>query len=176
MRVWPIVALVGVSTASLSAQSPGWSIDVAATAMVEAWNYNESRETLAGVLVGVNRRVWRALSVRLEGMTLRVEQVSDDAWLAGVTAGMRVRWPRPGVQPFVDLAAGWSQATADTPFRGTASNILLVSGGGVAIPIGAVSVDLAARWFHLSNNGSAGRDRNPDIQAAAAVIGIGWGR
>jgi hypothetical protein len=177
MRWWSaIVALVVVSGVSGNAQAAAWHLDVGGSALVEAWDRNESGEALASVVVGADRRLWRGIAIRAEGHAIHVEQAGPDAWVRGLTLGSRGRWVRSFGRPFVDLAFGWSNATHETPPRGTTSNYLIVAGGGVEIPTGAVSLELGARWLHISNAGREGAFRNPDIQSLGFVIGIGWVR
>jgi hypothetical protein len=172
MRRWSaIVALLLFTAAAAEAQTPNWRVDGGVAALVEAWDHNEGRESLAGVVAGVDRRVWKALAVRTEGVVLRVSQAGRDAWLRGLTIGVRSRWQPRRVAPFVELAAGLSDSTGPVPPNGTAFNFLIVSGGGVEIPLGRTSLDLAARWFHISNNGRHG-NRNPDIQTLGLMIGL----
>jgi hypothetical protein len=175
MRSWSaIVALVVVSGASGRAQASAWHADIGGAAMVEAWDRNESGESIAGVVAGIDRRIWKGLAIRSEGHVAHVEQAGRDAWVHGVTLGTRGRWQRSFGRPFVDVAFGWSSASHETPPRGTASNYLIVTGAGVELPAGPVSLELGARWLHLSNNGRRGRGRNPDIQALGLVIAIGF--
>jgi Lipid A 3-O-deacylase (PagL). len=175
MRWWSaIVALVVASSVSSRAQASPWHVDVGGTALVEAWDLNESGEALAGVVVGGDRRIWRGLAIRSEGHLTHVEQEGPDAWLHGITIGARGRWERTFGRPFVDLAFGWANASHETPPRGTTSNYLIVSGGGIELPAGAVSLELGARWFHVSNNGREGAHHNPDIQSLGIVVAIGW--
>jgi hypothetical protein len=177
MRRWSaIVALVVLGGTSGGAQAPLWHVDGGGTTLVEAWDRNESGEALAGAVVGVDRRVWKGLAIRSEGHLTHIEQTGRDAWLRGFTLGTRSRWSRTFGRPFVDLAFGWSHASHETPPRGTASNYLIVSGGGIEIPAGRLSLELGARWFHVSNNGRKGASRNPDIQALGCVIAVGWMR
>jgi Lipid A 3-O-deacylase (PagL) len=177
MRWWSaIVALVMLGGTSGSAQARDWHIDVGGSALAEAWNFNEASESLAGPLVGVDRRVWSGLALRFEGLLMHVEQAGQDAWLRGFTIGTRTRWIRSFGRPYVDVAVGLSHATADTPPRGTAFNYLFVSGGGIELPAGAVSLELGARLLHVSNNGREGRHRNPDIESLGVVLAIGWVR
>jgi hypothetical protein len=176
MRCWPaIVALLVLCPTWTTAQSPSWQVDVAGVALAEAWDFNEGAESLAGLALGAQRRVWKALTVRAEGVVLHVEQAGDDGWLRGFTIGTRTRWGASRIKPFVHLGVGLSDATTPVPARGTRINFLALVGGGVQIPIRAqFLVDFGARWFHVSNNGREGRNRNPDIQALGAVIAIGW--
>jgi hypothetical protein len=174
MRAWlMIVALVVASGMTAVAQTPTWHASAGATALVESWDYNESREALTGLVVGIDRHVWRALAMRVEGTVLHIAQDTPDAWLRGGTIGARARWSRSFGHPFIDIAVGLSHSTRDIPVRGTASNFLILAGAGVEVPFRAISLELAARWLHVSNNGRAGRHRNPDIQALGAVVAIG---
>jgi hypothetical protein len=171
----PIVALLVSAPVLMSAQTPVWHLDVGTTTLVEAWNFNETKEALAGLEVGVDRQVWRAVFFRFEGMLLRVRQPSGDAWLRGFTIGGRARKVGERFHPFAELAVGASHATAPVPVRGTGFNYLIVASAGTGIPIReSLALDLAARWFHVSNNGRAGRTRNPDIQALGMVVAVRW--
>jgi hypothetical protein len=161
--------------AAAEAQAPPWRVDVGAAALSEAWDYNLSREVIAGLVSGVDRRAWRRVAVRAEASLLRVAQEGTDAWVTGLTLGVRARWRRAGPIPFVDLAGGVSRATEDIPARGTATNFLLVSGGGVTIPLRGAWLDCGVRYLHISNNGRAGRDRNPDIQSLGVLVAVGFG-
>ena len=156
------------------AQERPWHLDGAVAALAEAWDYNESRESLAGATFGIDRDIWRRVAARSEVLLLRVRQRGHDGWLRGFTIGSRARWPgRPG-SPFVDVAVGLSHATVAVPLRGTTFNYLAVIGGGIDIPVNAVQLCIGARWLHVSNNGREGRGRNPDIQSIGAVVGVGW--
>ena len=141
--------------------------------MREAWDFNESTESLAGGVAGVDRRVWRGLSLRGELLALRVMQEGDDAWLRGFTVGARQRWGQGSIRPLLDLAVGLSRATRPVPPRGTTFNYLAVIGTGVEVPFRAVVVSVTGRWLHASNNGREGRHRNPDTQAIGAVVSVG---
>src|SRR5262245_7674551 len=168
-----IVALVVVGGTSSRAQGPAWHVDLGGTALVEAWDLNESGESLAGIVFGGDRRVWKGLSIRTEGNLTHVEQEGRDAWVRGITLGTRGRWYRSFGRPFIDVAFGVSSATVETPPRGTASNYLIVTGGGIELPAGKISLELATRWFHISNNGRHGANHNPDIQSLGIVVAIG---
>jgi hypothetical protein len=170
-----IVALLACDAGIAGAQAPAWRGDIDAVILSEAWDYNLSREVVAGLVSGVDRRAWRALHVRAEGSLLRVAQRGADAWLTGATLGVRARWRRSGPRAFADLAGGISRATLRVPPQGTAFNFLLVSGVGVAIPMGGVWLDIGARYLHISNNGREGHDRNPDVQSLGVLLAVGFG-
>jgi len=175
MRVWPaIVAFLVLSPPAASAQVDAWHVDVGGMALVEAWDVNQQRESLAGVTAGVERRVWQTLGLRLEGWIVRAFQTGDDAWVRGFGIGPRWRWGSGNLRPFVDLAVGLSHATAGVPPGGTQFNYAALAGGGFQIGRGRPRFDVGARWLHLSNNGRESRARNPDVQALGAVVAIGW--
>jgi hypothetical protein len=156
--------------------APAWHVDTAAVVLREAWDYNGSSETLAGVTLGADRRVWHGVAVRGEIVALRVEQVDGDAWLGGFTVGMRLRWGGAGRRPFTDVAVGSSNATRPVPSGGTRVNYLAVIGAGIERPAGPMTLSMSARWTHVSNNGREGRRRNPDIQSLGVAVGFGWRR
>jgi hypothetical protein len=175
MRAWSaIVALLVLSSAPATAQTPAWHVDVSGAALAEAWDLNGARETLIGSVIGADRHVWRALALRSEAVLARVSQRGGDAWLRGFTVGTRGRWDTSRGRPFVDVAVGLSSSTAAVPPQGTSFNYLITSGGGVEMPAGKLAIVVGLRWFHVSNNGREGRHRNPDVQAVGAVVGIGW--
>ena len=154
--------------------SATWRVDGGVMVLREAWDFNESVETLAGVVVGVDRRVWRGLAVRGELLGLRVWQDGDDAWLSGFSVGARTRWGSGRTRPVVDVGVGLSTASTPVPSRGTHFNYLAVIGGGVEHAAGPVVLAVTGRWFHASNNGREGRHLNPDIQALGLSLSIGW--
>lgn len=157
-----------------AAAEPAWHTDLSGTIAREAWDFNGNTEWLAGAVAGVDRRLWRAVSARGEALALRVAQQGPDAWLRGFTLGTRFRTGPSRARALVDVAVGLSNATVAAPPRGTRFNYLAVVGAGVELPCGGVRLTVTGRWLHASNNGREGRARNPDIQALAAAIGIGW--
>jgi hypothetical protein len=152
-----------------------WHVDVSATFLPEVWDINESRESLAGLAAGIDRRVWRGVAVRGEILALRVFQRPEHAWLGGFTLGTRMRWETRRTRPFVDVGVGLSNSTVPVPSRGTRFNYLALVGAGVELPAGPALISVTGRWLHASNNGRAGRHLNPDIQALGALVGVGWG-
>jgi hypothetical protein len=168
------VAIVLLGAAPALAQSRVWTADVTAASYVEAWDFNDGTEHLAGVHAGVDRPVWRELAVRGEALFLRVHQPGEDAWVRGGTLSMRVR---RGIRPgrfFAELGGGVAWATVPVPPSGTERNYVLSAGAGIEIPFTRVHLMAAGRWLHLSNNGREGRARNPDIQSLGAFVGVGW--
>jgi hypothetical protein len=140
----------------------------------EAWDFNDSLETLAGAAVGADRRVWRGVAVRGELLGLRVWQHGDDAWLGGFTIGTRTRWGSGGTRPVVDVGVGLSTASLPVPSKGTRVNYLAMFGAGVEHAAGPVVLAVTGRWFHASNNGREGRRLNPDIQSLGITLSVGW--
>lgn len=164
------------------AQAPRWTVDVTPASYVEAWELNESVEHLTGVQAGVDRRVWRAMAIRAEGMLLHVHQAGDDTWLHATSLGFRTRRPfdfaqggrARTAQLFLDVAGGWAGAGKRVPPTGTRYNYLALIGGGVEVPWSHVRVTLSARWLHLSNGGREGPRANPDIQSLGGFAGLGY--
>jgi hypothetical protein len=174
LQLVAIVALVTAGGAAAHAQAADWQIGGGGLVLAEAWDYNEAKESLAGMVVAVDRRVSRRMSARVEGLALRVRQIGRDAWLRGFTVGTRARWTRPRWRPFAELAVGLSHSTAVVPVRGTTSNYLLVLGGGSAVSAGNTTLEFGGRWLHVSNNGREGNHRNPDIQSLGLVVAVVW--
>jgi len=64
-------------------------------------------------------------------------------------------------------------ASEITPPRGTRFNYLALGTIGAIVPLGrGLHLMAGARLIHVSNNGLAGRDRNPDIEALGPQVGI----
>ena len=166
--------VVCMVAASQAAAAQPWTVDAGATVLPEAWDYNESREVLAGVTFGADREVWRPLAVRVEGWLLKAAQQPRDAWTAGFTMGVRSRWRLRRGHPYADLGVGSSRAAAPIPQRGTRSNYVIVAGGGLMLPTGRGWLQVGARWLHLSNAGRVGKNRNPDVQAIGLTLGVVW--
>jgi hypothetical protein len=172
-RLLPLVLLL---VTPLSAQEARWTVDVTPASYVETWDLNDRREWLGGVQGGVDRSIWRGIAVRGEGLLLHVRQATSDTWLRGGTLGLRFRSAGDRLRGFVDLAGGRASAGAHVPPGGTRANYLLLLGGGVELPWshGRTHVVTGIRWFHVSNNGSEGRHRNPDVQALGGFAGLAW--
>jgi hypothetical protein len=131
-------------------------------------------EHLTGLQAGIDRRVWRGLAIRAEGLLLHVDQYGDDTWLRGASFGMRARRKARATQLFVDVGGGWAGAGKRVPPTGTRYNYLAVIGGGVEAPWSRVRVLLSVRWLHVSNGGREGRLANPDIQSLGGFAGVGY--
>ena len=172
VRITLLLLLLGA--ASLQAQEPRWTADVTSASYVEAWDENGGREVAIGGHAGLDRAVWRGLAVRAEGVMLHVSQAGPNAWLRGATAGVRLRRRTRRLRLYLDAAVGRAQARQRVPPSGTRGNYLLIVGAGAEVSAKSVGVTFGGRWWHLSNLGSEGRRRNPDIQALGGFAGLLW--
>ena len=74
---------------------------------------------------------------------------------------------------FVEGGPGLSWSDTGVPPRGTRFNYLLLAGSGLSRRVGRQTHALLGfRWLHLSNNGRAGRSRNPDIEALGPYAAV----
>lgn len=148
---------------------------VAATVLIEAWDYNLTHEEIYGGLVGLAYGLRDRLSVGVELMLARVVQdVTRDAFLKGASGivGWEA-WRRGDWSVALEAGIGVSTADVAVPRRGTRFNYLLHGGAmGVWRATRRCHLVGALRWLHVSNNSLAGRDRNPDIQAIGGHVGI----
>ena len=173
MRPVPVIVALLVCASDAHAQ-PRWTADVSMAALREAWDINESTDSLVGLGLGIDRRVWRGASLRGELLGLRVMQQPESAWLRGFTVGVRTRWRRAALRPLIDVAVGLSDSTRPVPFRGTRTNYLALIGAGVEMSVRSAMIAVTGRWLHASNNGRDGRHLNPDIQSLGVTVGVGW--
>ena len=80
---------------------------------------------------------------------------------------------RPVWNWYAETGPGVSWSDLTTPVRGTKFNYLFQAGTGFMRRVGSNShVLVAYRFFHLSNNGRAGRDHNPDLEMMGAYAGV----
>jgi hypothetical protein len=156
------------------AQAPRWTVDVTPASYVEAWEFNDSVEHLTGLQAGVDRRVWRTIAIRVEGMLLHVNQAGGDTWLRGASFGVRARKRASVMHLFLDVGGGWAGAGRSVPPNGTRYNYLAIMGGGIELPSSRVRATLSVRWLHLSNGGREGRRANPDIQSLGGFAGLSY--
>lgn len=152
----------------------GWHLQLAAHAAVETWNYNISHETLFGLVPGIAYGVRDGVVLTAAGPVYFVDQRGIDAFLLGATFGVRGRVYRRGrVSGFLEFEVGVSEADTHTPPRGTRFNYLVLGGVGGTVRLrAAVHLLASLRWIHVSNNGLAGRSRNPDIEAIGPQVGV----
>lgn len=152
----------------------GWHLNLTAHVAVETWNYNVSHETLFGIVPGVTYGVREGLVLTAAGPLYFVDQRGIDAYLLGVTFGVRGRIYRRGrVSGFLELEVGISEADTNVPPQGTRFNYLALGSAGATIRMRRdVHLLASLRWIHVSNNSLAGRSRNPDIEAVGPQLGV----
>jgi len=152
----------------------GWHLELGGHAAIEAWNYNNTHEKMYGWHAGLTYGLRQGLLVVVRSPLYYVDQRGTDAFLLGVTAGVRGRIYRRGrLSVFLELDVGISEADVAVPPRGTRFNYLALGSAGTTVRVkGAVHLLASMRWAHVSNSGIAGRDRNPDIEAVGPQIGI----
>lgn len=176
---WP--ALAGAQSAAATPQISQPSergalgVEFTASALGEAWNLNNTHETLVGGSAGVWWTFANRTSLLVEFDAIRVFQESSrHAFVQGMTT--MLRWHAvvgEGWTWFVDVGPGISWSDTRTPPRGTAFNYLAAANTGVLARVTEQSrVIVGFRWLHLSNSGREGRDRNPDIEALGAFVGV----
>jgi hypothetical protein len=140
----------------------------------EAWDYNLSDEDLFGGSAAIVYRLTTNWAIGLEGFVIGVHQETTPSTAVPGFATL-VRWQRArtAIAPFIEIGVGLSYAVDPVPARGTRFNYVALIGAGVTRPLtDDLSLLIALRWLHLSNNGLAGRDHNPDVQALGARIGV----
>lgn len=143
---------------------------------VEAWDENESRDTVGGATFASAWAFTDAWALVAEGVGYRVGMDESSAYLVGASALIRRRLHERGpLAIFADAGLGVSYANTPVPVRGTRYNYLLQAGAAVTRRL-MDRVDLIGhlRHLHLSNKGLAGSSRNPDIQSLGLQIGIAW--
>jgi hypothetical protein len=151
-----------------------WHFELGAHGAIETWNYNNSHENMFAVTGGLSYGLKRNLALVISTPIYYVEQRGANAWLLGATGGIRWRvLGGPRVAMFVEVEAGVSRAEIYTPPRGTRFNYLLFAGAGITTRLSRGTHLLTGiKWVHVSNNGLAGRSRNPDIEAVGPRIAI----
>lgn len=151
-----------------------WNLELGGHIAIETWNYNISHETMYGTWQGFTYGLRKGLTLRTSWPLYYVQQRGTDAYLLGGTVGLRGRvagGDRTAV--FWELDVGVSKAESDTPPRGTRFNYLALGALGVSARVAPRTHLLASlRWVHVSNNGIAGRHRNPDIEAIGPHLGV----
>ncbi len=182
-RIAHTIAFLAVIVAGASAQEPppddpfanaAWHLQLAGHGAIETWNYNISHEELWGVIPGFTYGLRDGLAFTAAWPLYFVDQRGADAWVVGATMGLRGRVFRTSrISVFWEFDVGVSRADVHTPPRGTQFNYLALGGGGATLRLRpGVHLVGTMRWIHISNNGLAGRHRNPDIEAVGPQIGV----
>jgi hypothetical protein len=150
-------------------------VELTGTYLAEAWNLNGSRERLAGGGVALWWGFGERLALLAEVQLIRVYQAPfRDTGVLGLTPLLQWRVHRTGPwTTFIEIGPGVSWSNRPVPANGTQFNFVTIVGTGFTREI-RVRTRLVAgfRWFHLSNGGRLGSQRNPDIQAVGPYAGI----
>lgn len=151
-----------------------WNFQLAAHGAVEIWNYNGNHEEMYGFVPGISYGLSDAVAAVVTFPMYYVDQRGVDAAFQGITFGLRSRlYRRRTVSLYFDFDVGVSYADTHTPPRGTRFNYLALGTVGTIVPVWrGVDLMTGVRLIHVSNNGLAGRDRNPDIEALGLQVGI----
>jgi hypothetical protein len=152
----------------------GWHLELGGGAALEAWNYNGSHEELYGISAGLTHGLFQGLVITARAPLYFIDQRGVDGFLFGATVGVRGRvYHRRRLSVFLEGDIGISEADTSVPPRGTRFNYLLLGGGGATIRIQRdIHLLIGLTWIHVSNNGHAGRHRNPDIEAIGPRVGV----
>lgn len=151
-----------------------WNFQLTGHAAFEIWNYNGNHEEMYGFAPGISYGLDNRVALVFTFPMYYVDQRGVDAALQGITFGFRIRLYGTGrASIYCDFDVGWSYADTYTPPRGTRFNYLALGTVGTTVRVKR-GLDLMAgvRLIHVSNNGLAGRDRNPDIEALGLQLGV----
>ena len=187
-----LLLLLPIVAAGASAQSPapaapspsddplarrGWHLDLTVHNAFEVANYNDNHEEMFGEFAGFTYGIREGLAVKVAAPLYYVWQRGTDGYLFGVTGGLRGRLAKKGRwSAFWEFELGVSEADTYVPPRGTRFNYLAIGGGGLTVRIRpGIHLLGGLRFVHLSNNGLAGRSRNPDIEALGPTMGVLYG-
>jgi hypothetical protein len=151
-----------------------WHLELGGHGALETWNYNISHEEMYAVTTGFTYGLGNAITLKAAWPFYYISQRGTNACLMGATLGVRARIYRHGrVSVFLEGDIGVSEADTFVPPRGTRFNYLALGGVGFTTRIGlGVHLLTGLKLLHLSNNGLAGRDRNPDIEAAGPHVAV----
>jgi hypothetical protein len=152
----------------------GWHLEMGTHGALETWNYNGSHEEMLSAYTGFTYGLGRGIVLKVGSPLYYVWQRGTDGWLLGGTWGVRGRIvERRRWSLFWEFEVGVSEADTYVPPRGTRFNYLALGGSGVTVRVRpGVHLLGGLRWVHVSNNGLAGRDRNPDIEAVGPTVGL----
>ena len=151
-----------------------WQLELSSHGALEAWNYNISHEEMYGPFAGVTYAVRDGLALVAGAPLYYVSQRGVDGWLLGVTFGVRGRiYRRRAMTIFLGFEVGVSESDTFVPPRGTRFNYLALGSAGATVRLReGIHVISTIKWVHVSNNGLAGRHRNPDIEAIGPQVGV----
>ena len=152
-----------------------WTLELGSHGAVETWNYNISHENMLSVFAGVTYGVREGLVLKMASPLYYVWQRGTDGYLLGLTWGVRGRILREIAMVGVlgvrrrRVRVGHLRAAP----RHARSTIWRSAGPGSPSGCGPACTRWQGfRWVHVSNNGLAGRSRNPDIEAVGPAFGL----
>jgi hypothetical protein len=145
----------------------GWHLELGGHAALETWNYNISHEELFGMRAGLSYGLGKGIALLAGGSLYYVDQRGVDGCLLDATIGIRTRVYRRGrVALFLEGEVGVSESDTYVPPRGTRFNYVALGAAGATIRLRpGLHLLTGMKLLHVSNNGLAGRNRNPDIEA-----------
>jgi hypothetical protein len=151
-----------------------WHAEFATQAALEAWNYNISHEQLYGLDEGITFGLREGLMLTATQRIFYVSQQANDAWVLGLTAGLRQRlYQRGRLSIFADVAVGISDTSIATPPRGTRFNYIAMGSAGAFTRLRSrLYLVSHVELTHLSNASLKGPSRNPDIEAVGLSMGL----
>jgi hypothetical protein len=152
----------------------GWNLELGGHGAIETWNYNGSHEELWGLRAGFTYGLGNGITFISGWPLYYVAQRGLDSYLFGTTFGLRGKiYRRGGFRAFLEVEVGVSDSDTNVPPRGTRFNYLAMGGAGATIRLRpGVHLLTGLKWAHVSNNGLAGRDRNPDIEAVGPHVSV----
>jgi hypothetical protein len=152
----------------------GWNLELGGHGALETWNYNNSHEEMFGVRAGLTYGLGKGLVLLAGGTLYYVDQRGVDGCLMAATVGVRGRlYRRSKWSLFVEGEVGVSDSDTFVPPRGTRFNYIALGGVGATFGIRpGLHLLMGMKLAHVSNNGLAGRDRNPDIEAVGPYASL----
>jgi hypothetical protein len=148
-------------------------IEIGVAPMIEIWNINEEHEQVIEGTASFWGAIGKRVALGAEFHHAFVVQNAPGAFVQGLSPLVRVKLTQqPKTNWYVEAGPGVSWSDLTTPVRGTKFNYLFQAGTGLIRRVGRNShVNIAYRFFHLSNNGRAGKDRNPDLEMMGGYAG-----
>jgi hypothetical protein len=176
--LFPVVVVRAQAGAAAAGDDPfsrhAWNLELTGHGALETWNYNVSHEEMTAIVPGFTYGLGKGAVLKVGLPLYRVWQRGIDGYVLGVTWGVRSRFiRRTRWSLFWEFEVGISEADTYVPPGGTRFNYLALGGAGAAVRLTHGLHALAGlRWVHVSNNGLAGRNRNPDIEAMGPMVGV----
>ena len=181
MLRWTVAVLTGTVVTAMPAaaqerdpfQKGTVGIEIGAAPMIEIWNINEEHEQVIEGTASFWGAIGKRTAIGVEFHHAFVVQDAPGAFVQGLSPLVRVKLTqKPKMNWYVETGPGVSWSDLTTPVRGTKFNYLFQAGTGVIRRVGSAShVNIAYRFFHLSNNGREGTDHNPDLEMMGGYVG-----